>query len=62
MNMITLRSFDNYFYANITLTKLEDAGRGEKVATFRRNLRGREPIPGQRRAPLEDGKKCSVNA
>lgn len=26
MNMITLRSFDNYFYANITLTKLEDAG------------------------------------
>jgi ribosomal protein S27AE len=26
MNMITLRSFDNYFLANITLTKLQDAG------------------------------------
>jgi predicted RNA-binding Zn-ribbon protein involved in translation (DUF1610 family) len=26
MNMITLRSFDNYFYANIMLTKMEDAG------------------------------------
>jgi ribosomal protein S27AE len=25
MNMITLRSFDNYFLANITLTKLQDA-------------------------------------
>ena len=24
--MITLRSFDNYFLANITLTKLQDAG------------------------------------
>ena len=26
MNIVTLRTFDNYFYANITLTKLEDAG------------------------------------
>jgi predicted RNA-binding Zn-ribbon protein involved in translation (DUF1610 family) len=26
MNIITLRSFDNYFLANITLTKLQDAG------------------------------------
>jgi predicted RNA-binding Zn-ribbon protein involved in translation (DUF1610 family) len=26
MNMITLRSFDNYFLANITLTKLQDSG------------------------------------
>jgi ribosomal protein S27AE len=26
MNMITLRSFDNYFLANISLTKLQDAG------------------------------------
>lgn len=26
MNVITLRSFDNYFIANITLTKLQDAG------------------------------------
>lgn len=26
MNLITLRSFDNYFLANITLTKLQDAG------------------------------------
>jgi len=26
MNIITLRSFDNYFLANITLTKLQDGG------------------------------------
>ncbi len=26
MNIITIRSFDNYFLANITLTKLQDAG------------------------------------
>ena len=26
MNIITLRSFDNYFIASITLTKLQDAG------------------------------------
>jgi len=26
MNMVTLRSFDNYFLANITLSKLDDAG------------------------------------
>jgi predicted RNA-binding Zn-ribbon protein involved in translation (DUF1610 family) len=26
MNIITLRTFDNYFLANITLTKLQDAG------------------------------------
>jgi predicted RNA-binding Zn-ribbon protein involved in translation (DUF1610 family) len=26
MNIITLRSFDNYFLASITLTKLQDAG------------------------------------
>ena len=26
MNIITLRSFDNYFLANITFTKLQDAG------------------------------------
>lgn len=26
MNMVTLRTFDNYFLANITLTKLQDAG------------------------------------
>jgi len=26
MNIVTLRSFDNYFFANITLTKLQDAG------------------------------------
>lgn len=26
MNIVTLRSFDNYFLANITLTKLQDAG------------------------------------
>jgi ribosomal protein S27AE len=26
MNTITIKTFDNYFYANIILTKLEDAG------------------------------------
>jgi predicted RNA-binding Zn-ribbon protein involved in translation (DUF1610 family) len=26
MKMVTLRSFDNYFLANITLTKMDDAG------------------------------------
>lgn len=26
MTIVTLRSFDNYFLANITLTKLQDAG------------------------------------
>ena len=26
MNIVTLRSYDNYFLANITLTKLQDAG------------------------------------
>lgn len=26
MNMVMLRTFDNYFLANITLTKLQDAG------------------------------------
>jgi thymidine kinase len=26
MNLITLRTFDNYFFANITYTKLQDAG------------------------------------
>jgi ribosomal protein S27AE len=26
MNIVTIRSFDNYFYANIILTKMQDAG------------------------------------
>ncbi len=26
MNMVTLRTFDNYFLANITLTRLQNAG------------------------------------
>jgi hypothetical protein len=46
---------------SITATKLEDAGTGEKVAAFRRNLGGRRPIRASAEPPLEDGKKCSLN-